>query len=531
MQQCDRNTMEHFGVISPVLMERAALKVFEKILELTGDKDTGILILCGTGNNGGDGLALARLLFLAGYRTVCVYPGKREKASPEGARQLQIAENYKIPIYADLPDGQYGIVVDALFGIGLSRPVEGIYRQLIEACNEQKAIRVAVDIPSGIDTDTGQVLGTAFRADHTVTFGFAKVGQMLYPGAEYCGALTVADIGIDEYSLLDIPAGIRLVTKEDLQILPKRRPDGNKGTCGKIAIFAGSRNMAGAAILAARAAYASGAGLVMVVTPEENRIILQTSVPEAILTTFCTGEEQTEAAERMLAWADAIVAGPGIGKGEAARAMLGRILDGHAKHPGVPLVLDADALNLMAAEPSLFDHLIGCCVLTPHPGEMSRISGLSIADIQKNPVSVAKRFANRYNSIVIQKDARTVTALPDGSVFINSSGNDGMATGGSGDVLSGILGCLLASASKAAGRPSGMSEIPAEGLTAALAVCLHGAAGDLAARKKGRHGMTAADLIPALAECLRLVETADDRSETADMRRQMRGHAKRRIIE
>ena len=498
MQQCDRNTMDYFGVISPVLMERAALRVAERIEELVSDKDAGILILCGTGNNGGDGLAAARLLYLDGYRVACVYPGKEEKASVEGKRQLEIVRKYGIAVSADLPAGRWGMIVDALFGIGLSRPVGGVYYDLIDACNRIEACKLAVDIPSGIDTDTGQVLGIGFQADETVTFGFAKVGQLLYPGAGYCGNLRVAQMGIDEKSLLSIRPQIHRLTDADFKSLPSRRPDANKGTNKKIALFAGSVNMAGAAILAAKACYAAGAGLVRVITPAENRIILQTAVPEAVLSVWEKPEDIPGLVKLAFDWADGVAAGPGLSTGDDARLLVAEILKAHADSR-VPLALDADALNLIAEDEAQKEQLKDC-VLTPHLGEMGRLTECSVSELSQDTVSVALAFAKRYNTIVIQKDARTVIASPDGEAYVNCSGNDGMAVGGSGDVLCGILITILAQAPFSEQCEGGRAFYPA------LAAYLHGCAGDVAAGLKGRHGMTAQDLIPALAECLKRIE-------------------------
>ena len=499
MQQCDINTMEHFGVISPVLMERAALCVTEEIVRQRGDSTGKVLIACGTGNNGGDGLAAARMLFQKDIPVDIWYPGNEEKASPEGKRQLDIVRRYGIPLYQNEPDGKYDIVVDALFGIGLSREVGGVYRDVIESLNAMQAKKLAVDICSGIHTDTGQVMGIAFVADLTVTFGFQKLGHVLFPGAEYAGEVISRDMGIDRFSLLDMEIPTFYLEEEDLYPLAERSTRTNKGSYGKLLLIAGSRNMAGAAVLAAQGAYAAGAGLVRAVTPSCNREIIQKTVPEAVLTTYeddapvflaesPAGENDFDWLREALEWADAVVVGPGLGKSRDAQRILDFVLSENQK----PILLDADALNLLA-ENGRDLSLPENCVITPHPGEMQRLSGISVKDQQKEMIKVALDFAKGYNTVIVLKDAHTVIASPDGRVCVNLTGNAGMATGGSGDVLSGVTGYLLA---------TGRSAFEA----ACLGVYLHGAAGDVAAGTKGMAGMTAADLPDAVGEVLRRAE-------------------------
>ncbi len=499
MQKCDANTMEGYGVPSAVLMERAACSAVEVIAAAFPDPGASILIACGTGNNGGDGLAMARLLFLKGHTVTVLFPGEEEKCSEEAARQLMIVRNYGIEVIKQLPSEEFldeelsetafDVVVDALFGIGLSRDIEGVYRTVIEDLNQLSAMKLAVDIPSGLSADTGKVMGIAFCADVTVTFGFAKVGQLLYPGADYCGELVVQDIGIDEMSLPGVDPDVLMAEPQDLSLLPERQNDTNKGSYGKLLIVAGSYNMAGAAAFSAKAAYRSGAGLVRVVSDVENREIIQSLVPEAILATYDEKVEMDTFIREQTIWADAIVLGPGIGRSRQAEELVQYIL----AETSVPCLIDADGLNILASHPEWLEETKATILITPHPGEMSRLSGTSVLAVKDDLVGAAARFADEHGVITVLKDARTIIRIPGEGTWINTTGNNGMATAGSGDVLTGIIGALLGQG------------VPASD-AAVLGVMLHGMAGDAAAESVGRTSLMASDLIDGLCMILKGTE-------------------------
>lgn len=489
MKQCDENTMQRRGMLSAVLMERAALATVQEIVNRYPEPETKVLVVCGAGNNGGDGVAVARLLYLKGYDVTIYFAGNREKATVETNRQLFIAGQYGVKICDAYPESAADVIVDALFGIGLNREVTGKYAEILQKMTEQSGYKVAVDIASGISADTGAVMGTAFAADLTVTFGFAKAGQILYPGAEYTGELKVADIGIDEQSLYEIKPELKMMEASDLKLLPKRVNRSNKGSYGKLLILAGSRQMAGAAVFAAKAAYRMGCGLVRVATVEENRLILQEQVPEAVLAVYNDGTDVVEFVETQLHWADAVVAGPGIGQSELSERMLYELL----KRVQVPCLCDADALNLLAKHPDWWDMIQAPMVITPHLGEMARLTGQPITEIRDFLVPKGQAFAKQHQITVVLKDARTVTALSDGSGYINVSGNHGMATAGAGDVLSGVIGALLAQK---------LETDPA----AALGVYIHGLAGDAAAEHVGHCAMMASDIVEGLIDVLRKQE-------------------------
>lgn len=481
MKAYDKNTIEYFGMPSLVLMERAALSVISELQKSQVDL-SHCLIVCGWGNNGGDGLAIARMLFQLGKQVEIVLPQKNHKLSPETQIQLGIINQYKVPVFEEIPNNIYTVVIDALFGIGLSRELQGQAAELVKKMNSLVAAKVAVDIPSGISADHGHVMGAAFYADITVTFAFPKVGLLLYPGYEYAGRIVIMDIGIDHYSFRDARPNMHILTKEDLHMLPQRSVNGNKGSFGKVLIIAGQKNMAGAAFLSGKAAAVTGCGMVKVFTVEENRTIIQTLLPEAILETWSTNEEQMSSKlTQAMAWADVVVAGPGLGVSEQTKLQVELAL----AQQQIPVILDADALNVAAADLQLLQNHQAAIVITPHLGEMSRLQGQTIAEIQKDPLAAAKKMTQEYGVICVLKDARTITAVPDGNIFINCSGNNGMATAGAGDVLTGIIAGLLAQQTKPENA-------------AALAVYLHGAAGDYMADETGTYGLMASDIISGL---------------------------------
>ncbi len=493
MRAIDRFTIQEIQIPSLVLMERAALAVAEEVKKRAGKK-ARILCACGCGNNGADGVAVARMLFLAGYSAEVVFVGDRKKSSQEFERQVLIAEKLGIAVRSSgtWEPKSADVLVDGIFGVGLSRPVEGMYREFMEQLEQLDfKLTAAVDIPSGISSDNGQVLGKALRADVTVTFGWEKLGTVLFPGRAYAGQVVTADIGFPEYAFVQAE---RLWTKpplcaftldpEDLeQQRPLRPPYSNKGTFGKVLLVAGSRDMCGAAYLSALAAYRTGAGLVKILTAEEGRAPLQARLPEAVLETYPSAllpEDVLRYQERLrrdCEWADVVVLGPGLGQAPYAKTLVELVLAEVCS----PLIVDADALNILAADPRLTGYFTENIIITPHLGEMARLTGKTIAEIQKDLIGTAREYGARYGITCVLKDAATVAALRDGRVYLNTSGNSVMAKAGSGDVLTGVMAGLLA---------QGMEEM--DGVV--LAVYLHGAAGDRYREENGAYGMLAGEL-------------------------------------
>ena len=504
MQRIDSYNIEEIGIPGIVLMERAALSMAEEIRQRF-PADSRVFVVCERGNNGGDGLAVGRILMGWGYPVAFYEIGIVPRATESYDTQRRILDRLDAVWMEGLPEEDPDIWIDGIFGVGLTRPVEGQHQKIVEEINRRTGYVIAVDTPSGIDASNGQVCGAAIRADLTITFGLNKLGLLLYPGADYAGEVLVKDIGFTPESVKAIGPRAFRFTKEDLRRLPERKAWSNKGTYGKVLLIAGSVNMAGAAILAGRGAYRAGSGLVRIFTREENRLILQTGLPDAILTTWASshepGEDETcglspETVETLydaLSWAEVIGIGSGLGQSGPARAIIEKVLES-AK---CPLVIDADGINLLAQmrkEDSkirdLYDNYPYGIILTPHMGEMSRWTGRKIADLKAHAVETARESADPKHILVL-KDARTLVS--DGQrIYINVSGNHGMSVGGSGDVLTGLI-CGLA------GQGADLFD------AACLGVYVHGLAGDEAAREKGRRGLMASDLPDASARVMELL--------------------------
>ena len=491
----DTYTIEQTGIPSLVLMERASLCVAEEV-QKTADQMhlpvVRIAVVCGSGNNGGDGIAAARILHERGL-DVCIFlAGKREKMSADCQKQLAIAEKLSVPIGNGTDLSAYNIIIDAIFGIGLDRPVEGNYRDWITAINHAASCGsciIAIDIPSGIHTDSGHVMGLAVRARKTVTFGYIKTGLVFYPGADYAGQVICRDIGFDPAARKAVGLQYITYTKDDCQRLPKRCADSNKGTYGHVLIIAGSKNMAGAAYFSSLAAYRMGVGLVTVYTPESNRCILQQLLPEAVLKTYPDTQEDFSALPDLLKNYQAIVLGPGLGQGPAAENIVRTVT---ASDCQVPLIIDADALNILSKNRNWLSESMIPTVITPHMKELSRLTGHNIQYLKENLVQVCEAFTREYGVICIAEDTRTMIIDNFETIYINLSGNNGMSTGGSGDILTGMIAGLC-------GQHMPLNQ------AARLGVYLHGHAGDIAASSKGFHSMTASDVLNAIPELLKKI--------------------------
>ena len=512
MKEYDRFTIEEIGIPSASLMERAAyacadeaeklLRNYGKSFREVSGKSADILVVCGSGNNGGDGYACGRILSLRGCRVTFLAAGNPEHMSEEARRQAGICRKLGLPVVTAAEPECYDLIIDALFGIGLTRPVEGAYAGLIGKINDSGVPVLSVDIPSGVNADNAQVMGCAVKAQVTVTMQCLKPGLLLPPGCRCAGKVIRADIDVvspDVFRNMG-EGGIYALSEEDLRLLPPRDPDGNKGSFGKLLVIAGNEDMAGAAFFSAAAALSSGAGMVRIMTHKANRDMLLSLLPEALLTVYTDEEDLLRKMPAALSWSDAAVCGPGIGISERSAACLKYLL----KNADLPLVLDADALNVLSENDelrSLLERYPKEVIMTPHIGEMSRLSGLSPSDIKHDPIGTASSYADEFGVTMVLKDSRTVTAGAGGRSFINTSGNSGMATAGSGDVLSGILGALSALA-HVQGKCISPADFADPVFRAAYGVFLHGCAGDEAAKSAGEHGMRASDLIDGLRSVL-----------------------------
>ena len=512
MQKIDAYNIEVLGIPGIVLMERASLTVADEISSRF-PPGSRIQVLVERGNNGGDGLAAGRILLARGYRVSFYEIGAVPSMTDSYRIQRDILDKLKAEFLDGMPEEDPDVWIDALFGVGLSREVKGPHRQVIEEVNRRSGYVVSVDLPSGVDAGNGKIRGVAVRADLTVTFGLSKAGLLLYPGADYAGQVLIKEMGFMPESIRAIGPGMVSFTRQDLSLLPVRKAWSNKGNYGKILLIAGSTNMAGAALLSGKGAYRSGGGLVRILTAASNRQILQTGLPDAILSTYHdegfpdSGREEKGMAsldqelENAISWATVIGIGPGLGQSEAAFYCLKKVLS-CAK---VPLVIDADGINLLARglhEDSevreLYQHYPWGIILTPHPGEMARLTGRSIREIIDNPLDTVMSLSDEDHVIVL-KDARTLVAGAGEEVYINRSGNEGMAVGGSGDVLTGIICGLLAQYGTDPDRQDRRHDL----VTAArLGVYCHGLAGDLAASTGGRRGLMASDLPDAAAQIM-----------------------------
>ncbi len=504
MKEIDRRTSEEIGIPPIVLMEKAAEQIAQCALEMLGGQENAVgkrvLAVYGAGGNGGDAVAAARLLHLRGLSVqLLAADGK----APGGLTKMELAIAKKCGVPEcgktgnDMDFSAYDMILDGIFGIGLSRKVDGAYQALIERINASETKVLAIDIPSGIHAGTGECFRVAVKAHCTVTFGEYKIGHFLYPGALYCGKTVLADAGfVPALNRQVLAAGEYQYTtyeKSDaLALLAPRVARSHKGSYGKVLVYAGSGSVTGAAYLAAKAAYRCGVGLVKLVSEKGCLDIVRQMLPEALYEEIPQMDEDAFW-EKQVLWADAVLAGPGIGVGEDAARALAKLLQA-LQGTGKPLVLDADALNLLAGvcngggSPALrllalSHHLPENTILTPHPKELSRLTGLMVKEITEHLVDTAKKCVYNNKLIYVLKDAHTIVACGR-EIYINRSGCDGMATGGSGDVLAGMIAGLC------------VAKEPFE--AAKAGVFLHGLAGERAQESCGCRGMLAGDILDGM---------------------------------
>ncbi|MBN1771738.1 MAG: NAD(P)H-hydrate dehydratase [Deltaproteobacteria bacterium] len=503
--------MRRYGIEGVVLMENAGRGAAELIRRLVQGLPHGprsparrVGLVCGPGNNGGDGFVVARHLANAGIPVRIYLAAPASRVRGDAARNFAVVRAMGLELLdASRPAGLArlrrslagdAVVVDGLFGTGLDREVAGHPRRLLEAMNAAPGLKVALDVPSGLDADTGRPLGACFRADHTVTFGALKVGLALHPGLELAGEVDLIDIGAPAGLMTEIGwAAVLLDEALVASLLPARPRDGHKGTFGHLLVVAGSRGKSGAAVLAAQAGVRSGAGLVTLATRGDVRDAVEARVRETMVEELLPApgtplpHETLDRRWNALARGKTAAAvGPGCGTDEPAADALRRIV----ARSNLPLVVDADALAALAGRPDLVRRAPAPRILTPHPGELARMLGTTTEEVQTDRLGVALRVAREWKAVVVLKGARTVVAAPDGRAYVNPTGNAGMASGGSGDVLSGIVGGLLAQ------RIDPLA-------AACVGVWVHGAAGDRAAGDSDGRGLAARDLIAGLPVVLR----------------------------
>jgi len=511
MRRIDRAALETYGLPGAVLMENAGLRVVGEIRRrLRGLAGRRVVVLAGPGNNGGDGFVIARHLRQAGaFVRVYRLPGTKDDTG-ETAVNLAVLDRMGLSVLSAHDEvNRTGLaqelagadtVVDALLGTGLRGKPEAAFARLIEEVNARARTVIAVDVPSGLDADTGAVRSSCIRATSTVTFALPKPGLLLYPGADYVGDLVVADISIP--SALTEGIELSLTTPTLVQrLLPVRGRDTHKGDYGRTLVIAGARGYVGAAVLAATGALRIGSGLVTLALPAS----LQATAAGKLTEVMTQGLSETTAGAlsgtafpaiaELAAAARALAVGPGLTTQPETVGLIRRIVTELAG----PKVLDADALNAIAADISVLREAKAPVILTPHGGEMARLLGCTASEVQADRLGVARRAARDWQAIVVLKGARTIIAAPGGETYINPTGNPGMATGGSGDVLTGIIAGLLA---------QGLEPLPAT----VAGVYLHGCAGDRAAAARGEMGLAAGDLpdeLPSAIRALRQYQPSD----------------------
>ncbi|MDE0298788.1 MAG: NAD(P)H-hydrate dehydratase [Candidatus Poribacteria bacterium] len=514
MRQIDKQTIEGIGIPGIVLMETAAMAVFRSIQSNFPEcRSVGVIV--GKGNNGGDGLALARQLCHEGYAVKIVLVSPPERFSGDALTNLQVARNLGLPILEVLSEPgpknlgkeiiSCDLIVDAIFGTGLRGGIEGHIRDVIDWLNSGERPIVAIDLPSGLNADTGGVEGACICADRTVTIGLPKRGTLLYPGAQSVGALEIADIGFP-HSIVE-SQGIPVNWTQAAQAsdwIPSRPAYSHKGTYGRVLLLAGSPGMTGAAVLASQASIRTGTGLVTLGIPESLNSIVEASLAEVMTIPLSETTEGTlalAAKSQILEFvertAPILAIGPGLSRNpETVRLVHSLILEIDR-----PTVIDADGLNALAEGKSnrssaqskkadnILSHLPTHTILTPHPGEMARLTGLSVRDIEKDRIGVSREFAREHEVTLVLKGVPTIIALLTGEVWINSTGNAGMATGGMGDVLTGLIAGLMAQGLQVA--EAGV-----------LGAYLHGLAGDISAESTGMHGLIAGDVLESIPEAI-----------------------------
>jgi len=507
MRQADLTAIERYKVPGMVLMENAGRGVAEAVKKAYAgqnkDSNKKVIIICGKGNNGGDGFVVARHLVNDGFDVKVFILALENEIKGDALTNLEIIKEMRIPIKTVTTDEDLNtmameccnasVLVDAIFGTGIKGEIQGIAREAIQIINNSQNYVIAVDIPSGISGQTGKLLGVAVKADETVTMAAPKTGIILYPGAYYAGRVTVADIGMPREILDSLEPEAFFTEKDDVSLLFKPcLPTAHKGDFGRVFIIAGSQGMTGAAALSAMAAVRSGAGLVTVGIPESLLDILEVKLTEAMTKPLPQTPLRTlsiDALDLALEFAskcDAVALGPGLSTHEETKEFVKQFIMNCPK----PMVVDADAINALAENPDILAAVPAPVVITPHPGEMARLLKLSVAEIEEDRIAAARRGVNLWHCAVLLKGARTLIASPGGRLWINSTGNPGMATGGSGDVLTGIIAAFIA---------RGMATQEA----AIAGAYIHGLAGDLAAKEKGHISLAAGDIIRFLPEAFR----------------------------
>ena len=496
MREMDRQTIESFGLPGRVLMENAGRGATRVLMKRYPDiADRRVAVIAGRGNNGGDGFVMARYLARFGVKVTVYLLSENSRLAGDAADNFKLLAPLKVPVkemtreadfnQAKMELAHQSLFVDAILGTGLNSDVRGFFKLVIDFINDLHRPVFAVDIPSGLHTDTGHPCGTCIRADATATFAFPKIGHIQLPGAEYTGELHIIDIGIPPHIMENVPPRHHLISKKMLKSLIRPRAyDIHKGGTGHVLVIAGSPGKTGAAAMSAMSALRTGAGLVTLGIPQginpiaESQALEVMTVPLPETKTGMHTEKSFATILGLLEDKKCLALGPGIGTDEKTKTLVHLLI----RQCPVPIVVDADGLNNLAADPEILKHCKADIILTPHPGEMARLTGTTPKEVQKNRISCAREFSEKYNIHLVLKGARTLTAHPDGHVYINPTGNPGMASAGMGDVLTGMVAGFVSQ-----GYPPQTA--------ARLAVYLHGDAADKLSVSMGSYGYLASDIM------------------------------------
>ena len=501
MRDIDRAATERGGVPSIVLMENAAIACVNELKKDFGClKNKRIAVFCGKGNNGGDGFAIARHLHNAGAE-VSVFLVCGSEFSGDAKINFDIINKMDIntDVISDTDNLKYiiranDIIVDAIYGTGIHGSVTGISYDVINEINENSAYTLSVDVPSGINSDSGEICGICINADKTVTFAAYKIGMLLFPAADYIGETVVADISIPDYIIGECSAAATVIDGEFVRKnFPKRKNNSHKGDYGKVLVIAGSEGLSGAAYLSSQSTVEAGSGLVTLALPDSISAAMESKTTEVMTLPLDSigGHISSTSVKKILAAiekADAVLIGPGLGRSRDAQIVLEEVL----KNSTVPVIIDADGINAAAEKMNAVKDCQCPLIFTPHAVEMSRLTGLSKDYIEENRLTVSREFAEEYGATVILKGHRTVVTAPDGEQYINITGNSGLASGGTGDVLAGITASLAA---------RGINETAA----AAMAVYIHAAAGDISMEKFGIESVTATKVMENISDALKIL--------------------------
>ncbi len=496
MRNMDRRAIEEFGIVQELLMENAGQAAYFTILKEFGIKNKRFVTFCGVGHNGGDGLVVTRKIFSNGGKVTVFVLGDRSRFEGAAKQNFDIVNKLQIDVI-DLQDAEMALetinqadaIVDAIFGTGLNRDVKGIYKEVIDLINASQKTVFSIDIPSGINGNTGQVMGSAVKADFTTTFGLPKTGNLLYPGFAHAGKLYVTNISFPP--VMQNSARLKIATN-DLTPLHERNKDGHKGNFGKVLFIAGSSHYLGAPYFSALSFLKAGGGLSYLATPANVAAFIGSKGSEIV---FVPQQETEQGSismknkQQLLDFSedvDMVIMGPGLSLNDETQTLVRELCLEIKK----PLLIDGDGITAIAGNPECLIKRTAPSVLTPHPGEMARITGQNIDEITNNKINILQKTAQQLNTTIVLKGAHTLIGYPDQSVFINLSGNPGMATAGSGDVLTGTIAAMTG-----LGYP--VNDAVRTG------VFLHGFAGDLAAKLKGEDGLIAGDIMDQLPAALK----------------------------